>query len=416
MLWRYTAIAAGEAVGGGGAPARGEIAADSAADVRAALRRAGLIAVRVRRVRSGGAGGSWPGRGALLRHLRRRRAHIKADLFDALATMHGAGIPLAEALRTIAGGSGSRAGRSRAMVAVLHAELTGGRSLADSMRSMPSWFDDAEAAMMDAGERSGEVNAVLVSLRDRRRRQGELGQKVAGALAYPALVFVAGVLVAVFLSTRTLPELTRTLSEAGVGVPALTEVVMHAGAGVAAWFWLAPALAIGAVLGAMVLRGVSRVAGFAPPSAPSPRVCRTALLGDAMLGLAELLRTGVPMVDALRLTAPTLHGPWSGVLRARLLDTADKVERGESVSAAVEGDHRWFNAETARLLHIGETSGELHTVLNDIGERLRRSARRSVDRIAGTLEPIAILLLSVFVGLVVFAAVLPLTRLQEALG
>lgn len=127
------------------------------------------------------------------------------------------------------------------------------------------------------------------------------------------------------------------------------------------------------------------------------------------LQLSELLRTGVPMVEALRVLAPTTA---AGGLRRRLESAADMLERGEELSAALNDEH-WFDPELRRLLDIGQASGELETLLERIGHRYTRQATRLIDRLTTLLEPAVILTLAVMVGLVVMAAILPLLRLQE---
>ena len=141
----------------------------------------------------------------------------------------------------------------------------------------------------------------------------------------------------------------------------------------------------------------------------SPHVLRKLAVARLSIQLAELLRTGVPMVDALRVVAPTTPGV---TLRRRLLEAADRVERGEDIAAALDDEH-WFDGEFQRLLQIGQTSGELDTLLDRLGHRYARQANRMIDRLATLLEPAVILTLAVLVGLVVMAAILPLLRLQE---
>ena len=81
----------------------------------------------------------------------------------------------------------------------------------------------------------------------------------------------------------------------------------------------------------------------------------------------------------------------------------------------VLNDRDWFPPEVERLVRIGQQSGELESVLDRLGERYRRSARRLIDRLASLLEPAVVLVLAVGVGVVVMAAILPLIRLQQML-
>jgi len=75
----------------------------------------------------------------------------------------------------------------------------------------------------------------------------------------------------------------------------------------------------------------------------------------------------------------------------------------------------WFDRELVRLVLVGESAGELHTVLRQVGGARSRRARRRIDRLAALLEPAVILVLAALVGLVVMSAVLPMLKLQEVI-
>jgi type IV pilus assembly protein PilC len=54
-------------------------------------------------------------------------------------------------------------------------------------------------------------------------------------------------------------------------------------------------------------------------------------------------------------------------------------------------------------------------MLDRLGRRYERSARRSIDRLVTLLEPAVILFLAALVGVVVMSAVLPMLKLQEVI-
>ena len=112
----------------------------------------------------------------------------------------------------------------------------------------------------------------------------------------------------------------------------------------------------------------------------SPKLLRRMAVGCLSLQLAELLRSGVPMVEALRVLAPTTAGSTPGnTLRRRLVSAAERVERGEELSAALDDEH-WFDPEFRRLLDIGQASGELDVLLERIGHRYARALQMKFAR------------------------------------
>ncbi|MEN1705235.1 MAG: type II secretion system F family protein [Planctomycetota bacterium] len=399
----------------------GEVSGETAADVRAALRRIDLQVVELKQLRSRSAR-SADGDvvfGDLRAHaeayLRSRRGPAKAELYDSLATMLEGGIPFADALSVMK--SAAPRGSQRRLLALMTDAVRGGEDPSEAMSHLPTWFDAAEVAMVNAGRHSGELPGVLRSLAERRARSGELGGKIAAALTYPAVVLMLGLAVVIFLSAKTLPDLVSILEAERVEPPRLTSAVMWFGQ---TMFGLAPMLPVifvailGVTLGGRFVLKRSHITLPFKTADLAPRVIRRAAVAEALLAIAELSRAGVTLVDAMRVVAPTVRGPGSGGLRTRLTDAANRIESGASLAEALD-DRRWFDEEFIQLVRVGESGGDLEAVLERVGQRYRRSAQRMIERIASLLEPAAILGLAVCVGIVVLAAVLPLLQLQEVL-
>ena len=121
-VWRYTAIELGSAHVS--RKRRGEVAGESAAEVRASLRRIGLQVIDLRQTRSAardsvnGLAGSVTGAlgNSAGRYLRQRRRHERAELYDSLATMLDSGLPLLEAVDTVIGSTRRRRSSLRSML------------------------------------------------------------------------------------------------------------------------------------------------------------------------------------------------------------------------------------------------------------------------------------------------------------
>lgn len=393
------------------------IQAETGAAARAALRKAGLRPIVVKPVRAVSLQ-SVPLADFFNRQLRARRVHQKADFYDSLSILLDSGIPLAVAIRTM---GQSRKGH-KGIVTLTHSIADGvheGRSLSECMADHPSWFDAAELAMIAAGQRSGEMGSILRRLAERQSRSGELSSKLIGALSYPLLVGIIGIGVTLFLSVKTLPELVGILLDAQIEPPKLTMAVM--GLGQTIWangFW-ALAACIAFPLAILIM---SR---FLPAHVSDrvrllftrwiPSVFRRTKSAETMLSLSELLDTGVPLVESIRVVAPTMQGPHGLLLARSLQEGADRIEQGEPIICLFDDVH-WFSEEHRQLMRAGEAAGELPRTLSRIGELDLRAARRLLDRLTSLLEPAAIVLLAVLVGTVVMAAVLPLIRLQELVG
>ncbi len=415
-LWRYTAVPIGD-------PHHercGQLSGETAADVRASLRRIGLQVIDLRPVRQ------WhtPTISAFAplverwqQHLRSRRRHERAELYDSLATMLESGLPLTEAVDTLLHSRGNTRSRIRTMLAMLHEELRSGAALSTYMRSRPDWFDSTEVAMVEAGQQSGELAVVLRTLCDRHQQADILNQRLIGALAYPCIVSIVAVGVVIFMSTRTLPQLLGLLIEHDIEVPRLTTVVMNTGQWLAV-YW--PLILLSAFCVPVILAFARpvlerRLQPFAHRlnrfPIGVPRLVKRIAVAGFCTRLADLLQAGIPLVDALRSVAPTVR---QRPLRQLITCAADQIERGDSAAQSLSDDN-WLDAEFQRLVELGEHSGELDVLLRRLSDRYTRQASRLIDRFTRILEPAVIIALTALVGVVVMAAILPLVRLQEML-
>jgi type II secretory pathway component PulF len=244
-------------------------------------------------------------------------------------------------------------------------------------------------------------------------RRGQIGQKIASALAYPAIVLVIGVAVWLFLSTNTLPQLVKILDDARIETPALTRGVMAAGRFLARnGLWVVFG---GAVLAATTIVAASRRRPTRIRRSPGRRsqfgltALRRLALARVTESLAELLLGGVPLVEGLRAVSPIAG---RRALRVAIDESASSIEQGRRFSETLV-DESWFPPEFRRLVEMGETSGELAPLLERLGQRMERSAERRIAQLVSLLEPAAILALATLIGVVVAAAILPITRLQN---
>ncbi len=342
-----------------------------------------------------------------------RRLSQRADLADAIGSLLGAGIPLERVLSDL-GSSTIRDRDERRMLLALRDGIRDGGSLDRLAAAQPDWFDPIDVAMLGVGQRTGDLHRVLQDLSRSHQRGSETGHKLLMALSYPLLLLVAAIGVVAFIGTSTLPALIKILVDAHVHPPALTLIVAQIGQILVGWWWALAGIGIGATW--LVRRLVARLSDSHPlfrwfattPVARARQRLRVAAIAGV---LAQLLRNGVTLAEAIETTAQTTA---AGPLRALLMSGAESVKRGEALSTAI-GNSRLLDPEFAQLLRVGEQAGELPELCQRVAERYERAAQRALDRLAAIAEPAAILAMAAVVGVVVMAAILPLIALGDIL-
>lgn len=396
---------------------RGRVEAADPAHARELLREGGLIPLALQPMRG-------PSRSLALPpvvetwwqgHQRTRRRHQRADLLDALATMLQTGLSLTDALRALESrADAARPSEQDRMLLAMRTGVGAGRPFSACIADQPAWFSPSESARVQASEQRGELAATLAALAESNQRSADLWRRLLGVMTYPCIVATVGIGVIVFLSIRTLPELLGVLTDAGVRLPGLSVAVMRLGQGLVSVLPWLPVLLIAflaVAVAAASSRGISRtIAGWLDRLAP--RFIRRARLAQVCDELADMLDSGIQIVEALRIMAASQAGMARAGLRDYLSRVADAVSDGEELDEALP-DPRWADTEFVRLLTAGQASGELPRVLRRIADRYTRDAMRRIERLSSLLEPAVIIMLAAMVGAVVMAAVLPLIRLQE---
>ncbi len=399
---------------------RGELTADSAYQVRAALRQMGLLAEDVRELggnpKSAQSFALTPWLSERLRRLgRHHRSPQLVDLYEDLASMLAAGAPIVEALETLASGAGGKAKRAQrptsTLCRVLADGLRHGTSLADAMAERADWFEPVDVALVRAAQQSGGLEHTLHDLAEHHGRRDALSSRLATALAYPALLLTFGLGVVVFLTTVTLPKLAQVLQDAEVALPTATGALL--------WFggFIVERWAIALLVLALLIIGIAWT--LRSPTLAQLRL-RVPLLGRIALRsqlasysqlVARLLRAGIPLTEALALARDGLSNP---ALRAAFDDLTEALRAGRSAAGHLASSSL-FEPVYIRVIEIGEQSGELAEVLETIGARYRASADRMITRLSTLLEPAVILVIAALIGFVVYAAIAPMLRLAQTL-
>lgn len=387
---------------------KGELSADSAQQVRAALRRMNLLPVRISERSERPLQAPAVLRGIASRMSRRRRRAAIVEFYESLAALLASGTALAPSLELLARGQSKNATLCRELAECVKS----GGSLSAAMRTRPAWFSDVDAALVSSAEESGETEAALLDLAEHHARAEELGGKLAGALAYPALLAVFGLGVIVFLTTTTLPQLAAVIHDSGGALPRSTRVLLAIGDGLTQHWPIALVVSIGAIAGFSWMARTPKLAVLRLRIPVVGRLTVTSQTADASLLLSRLLSGGVPLSESLSLVTPTVRNV---KLRNALISLRDQLRDGRTMADGLNNSNL-FDPVFCRVLEVGEASGELADSLRAAGERQRAKARRLIDRLAAALEPAVILILAALIGFVVYAAIMPMLRLAQTIS
>ncbi len=249
------------------------------------------------------------------------------------------------------------------------------------MAEQKDCFDELCVSIVQVGENTGSLEAALLRLADFKEKAHRLASRVTTALIYPAVVCVVGVAVSVFLMTYVVPNLLGALTQAGKELPAVTQAVKAASDAIRSWWW-AMLLALGAAAaGARVL-----VRSEKGRLAADRFVLRVPVLGDLVrkentsrmaVVLAALLRSGLPFVEALRVTRGTMR---NRVFRRAMDEYETAVTAGADVAASLERTGV-FSPMVVQMLAVGQKAGQLEDVLEQLADAYEQQVSVATTRV-----------------------------------
>jgi general secretion pathway protein F len=382
---------------------KGTVEADSARQARQQLRDRELAAVWMEAVDAGR--GQQRGGGISTADL--------ALLTRQLSTLVQAALPVEEALRAAAAQAAKP--RVRAILQSVRGRILEGHGLANALGAYARVFPAIYRNMVAAGER-GHLGVVLEQLADYTEQRQQARQKIQLALLYPVILMVMATLIVGFLLGYVVPDVIDVFVDSGQVLPLPTRVLMaltHALANGGPW--LLPVLVLSALAAWRALRQPAvrlRWDGWllkVPLLGLLLRDLETARFAST---LAILVRSGVPLVEALRIAAQVVGNT---AIKAGLAQAVTAVREGSGLTRALEQ----YTVMPPMLLHMvaaGEKSGELGPMLARTARNQETDLAARIAMLVGLFEPFMLVSMGVIVLLIVLAILLPIMSLNQLVG
>lgn len=348
--------------------------------------------------------------------LKQRRVPVTelASATRQLATLLGAGIPLEEAVGTVAGQQ-----EHAALLKALNQtreELLQGKALHQGLALQPRIFSDLYVNMVKVGESCGSLDQVMNRLADYLEEQARLRSRIMAAMAYPLLMAVIGAGVLFFLLTFVVPKVTRMIENIGQELPMPTRILIAVSHFLSSFWWVLVLAAVAAFWGIhRYLRTEEGKFQFDRRKLSLPLIGKlNILLSTARFTrtLATLLRSGVPLLAGLEIVQNIMS---NRVFKKVLDDTITSVREGESLAQPLQRA-KIFPKMVSQMATVGEKSGELEEMLFKVAEAYEHQVDAKINALLSLLEPCMILVMGTVVGFIVLAILLPIFQASQGIG
>lgn len=331
-----------------------------------------------------------------------------------LSTLIGAGLPLAQSLRTIIDQTENKQLQDIAQEILTSVE--GGRSLSDSFAKRKEVFGPIFIALVSAGEASGTLDEALQRIADQQEKDAAVMSKIKGALTYPIIVLVVILGVVAFMLLTVVPQVEILYEDLGKELPWLTQVMVSIAGFLTSFWWIVIlALMAGGFLLMQYLKtesGIKFKDTFKLNVPIFKGMFRKLYMARLTRTGQTLLSTGVSMLDTLKITGDALNNT---IIQASVMRAAEKVKGGKELSASLQPEE-YILPLVPQMIKIGEQSGRIDEMMGKTAQVYEDELDEEIRTISTAIEPVLMVVLALVAGSMVAAILFPIYGLVNGIG
>lgn len=320
-----------------------------------------------------------------------------------LGAFTAAGVPILDALALLAESTKNK--RMKATLTAMGEDVRDGDTLPQAARAHPQVFPDFYLAILDASDRSGDLEHTFETLASYLDRDLASNRAVKSALYYPAILVVLAVVAIVVLAVVVLPRFEVFFASLNTELPLPTRMLLAGSRFFGTWWW-----AIGLVLVMLLtLAWIFRRSSYGRLATDRAllhlwvfgRLLQLIAMERFSRVLGSLSSAGVPLPDSLKLAAGVMGNK---AYENAVVATREGVIRGEGLSEPMAATAQ-FPAEMVQILRVGEQTGRLAQQLEHSAEYYSKEVDYRLKNLTALIEPVVLLVVGGGVGFVAVALV-----------
>lgn len=335
----------------------------------------------------------------------------RAFVMRQMGLMLSSGVPLATALTLASQQTDNQ--EIRQALRAINRDVEAGYSLSSAAAKYPHLFDRVTVALIKSGEASGNLQQILVNLADELEKDSNFSEKIRNTLLYPAFVVLVMIIVGIIMTTVIIPRLTVIFEDTKIALPFATRMLVAISNGIIHYWYILVLMLIGLYLAlrSYLATNEGRATYYRLQlSIPGVRaVVESAYLVRFTRILGMLVRSGVAITTALDLVSDSLS---NRMYVQALRSVRNEVEKGIPLSTAMSR-HKVFPKPLVQMIAVGEQTGRLDEVLDNMERAYEDQATSAVAAITSLIEPILLVIVAIAAGFVVLAVILPIYGLAE---
>lgn len=298
----------------------------------------------------------------------------------------------------------------------VNADVKRGETLANSMRKRKDVFPRLLTSMVDAGEKSGNLDMILKRMADYYEKENKIRGKIKSAMIYPIVLGIVAIIAITFILTFVMPTFIQMFEENNVELPAITKVVLATSKMIGKYgIIIFIILVVGIYFLGKYFRSEEGQYKLSHINLKVPiikKLTQKIIVSRFTRTLGIVSSSGMSLVTSLEVVASVVGNK---IAEKELLGVKDKVIRGESLGESIM-KIKIFPPMLGSMVKVGEESGSLDSILDKTADFYDDELEREIQTATALIEPLMIVVMGIIIGILLISILTPMFKMYNSIG
>ncbi|HFD0307850.1 type II secretion system F family protein [Clostridium perfringens] len=298
----------------------------------------------------------------------------------------------------------------------VNGELKRGETLASSMRKRKDVFPNLLTSMIDAGERSGNLDIILKRMAEYYEKETKIRGKIKSAMIYPIVLGVVAIIAITFILTFVMPTFVQMFEENNVDLPMSTKMVLETSKvlgkyGIIIFLILVTAIIL---LGKYLKseEGQYKLSSINLKIPVIKKLTQKIIVSRFTRTMGIVSSSGMSLVTSIEIVASVVGNK---IAEKELLKVKEKVLKGEGLGDSII-NIKIFPPMLASMVKIGEEAGSLDSILDKTADFYDDELEREIKTATALIEPSMIVLMGIIIGFLLISILTPMFKMYNSIS
>ncbi|MDK0618532.1 type II secretion system F family protein [Clostridium perfringens] len=298
----------------------------------------------------------------------------------------------------------------------VNGDLKRGETLANSMRKRKDVFPNLLTSMIDAGERSGNLDIILKRMAEYYEKETKIRGKIKSAMIYPIVLGVVAIIAITFILTFVMPTFVQMFEENNVDLPTSTKMVLGTSKmlgkyGIIIFLILVTAIIL---LGKYLKseEGQYKLSVINLKIPVIKKLTQKIIVSRFTRTMGIVSSSGMSLVTSLEIVASVVGNK---IAEKELLKVKEKVLKGEGLGDSIM-KIKIFPPMLASMVKVGEEAGSLDSILDKTADFYDDELEREIQTATALIEPAMIVVMGIIIGFLLISILTPMFKMYNSIS